>query len=58
MFDGFLMVVNSGEARGLVFWAMDPVWSPPQAPGDRMYMKIIGVILHEKLVIKQSFTLD
>ena len=23
----------SGEARGLVFWAMDPVWSPPQAPG-------------------------
>ena len=27
------MVFNSGEARGLVFWAVDPVWSPPQAPG-------------------------
>ena len=36
-FDGFLMdfwwIFYSGEARGLVFWAMDPVWSPPQAPG-------------------------
>ena len=27
----------SGEARGLVFWAMDPVWSPPQAPGVEDY---------------------
>ena len=27
----------SGEARGLVFWAVDPVWSPPQAPGVEDY---------------------
>ena len=30
----FWWIFNSGEAQGLVFWAMDPVWSPPQAPGD------------------------
>ena len=29
----FWWICYSGEARGLVFWAMDPVWSPPQAPG-------------------------
>ena len=36
-FDGFLMdfwwILSSGEAPTLGFWAVDPVWSPPQAPG-------------------------
>ena len=47
IFHGFLMDFYSGEARGLVFWAMDPVWSPPQAPGDASGSSELGRTLQK-----------
>ena len=39
-FNGFLIdfwwILSSGEAPTLGFWAVDPVWSPPQAPGGKI----------------------
>ena len=40
----YIYFFYSGEARGLVFWAMDPVWSPPQAPGVLLVVVVVVVI--------------